>query len=113
MNNTRSTSKENMLSLIALYLEGGLTPKQFSERNKITRSKFYYWLNRYKSEKNKISGFIPISVKDKTKVESVVANKSELVSEIFRIELPNGTNIIFKEMPDNTIFSTIISKMVS
>ena len=96
-----------------MYIESGLSTTEFTQKNNISRTKFYYWLSKYKEEKNNISEFIPIKIKNKAVVESSAIGEQKQLSEILRIEFPNGINIIFNEMPNNNTLSTIISKMVS
>ncbi len=76
----RQARKEEMFSKIEQCHQSGLNKKMFCQQNGIAPSLFYYWLKKYKENKEDISGFVPIKVRGQIK----------FTDPAIEVQYPNG-----------------------
>ncbi len=89
----REKRRSEMFNIIADYEASGLTQQAFIDSISLTRSRFYYWLGRYRADRSprpSKTDFIPVKVT--RPVRPVPTASSEL--EPTEIHLPDGTRIV-------------------
>ena len=82
-----------MFRIMADYEASGLTQKAFIDSIGLTRSRFYYWLGRYRADlspRPSKADFIPIKVTPSDR--SISLTSSDLHPT--EIHLPDGTRIV-------------------
>lgn len=55
------THQENMLQLVELYEESGLSQRAFCQEQHLKVSQFTYWIHKVRKEKQAASGFLQLS----------------------------------------------------
>lgn len=87
-------SKDEMYPVIEAWQDSGLTGQAFCAQNGIAKSVFYYWLTRYKADKEP-GGFVPIHIKRDHKVAA---------DTFIEIQYPTG---VILRIPGQSSASTI------
>ena len=89
----RESLRSEMFQLMAEYECSGLTQKAFITSRGLKRSRFYYWLGRYRSDHSSRpapADFIPVKIPTK-----VVPKENPAVHLTpIEVHLPNGTHIV-------------------
>lgn len=90
-----------MFSLIEIWKGSGKTQQEFCKEKDIAYSKFHYWLKKYNADEstpNGSSGFMAITVKNRTRVGG---GGLELV-------YPDGRRLIFHQDVDPSFLRALL-----
>ena len=60
----RTEHQSRMFAIVEKWQESGNTQKQFCREQEIPTARFYYWLKRYKNQRIRTEGFLPVRVEE-------------------------------------------------
>ena len=94
----REERQRVMYSYITQWKESGLSQKRFCLENKISSSNFFYWYKKYRKQNNRVSGFIPVRVHQ----------RSEKPYDVLEIIYPNGVRLQLSAAAHPSIIGELI-----